>query len=267
MFLVLPLSGCTEAQSDARDEDERSATAGIPDDVVLDATGCREAGVLFFVDPQQAARHLPSGYVPADAQGLFGLPVASGRAAILVVLYHCEDAAIEGEALSAGEIDILIDAPDVPGADDDADNHFYQTIAHAMPGELAVLLTLADWPVVKGEQSLGIRANPAGLTTAHGTARDRTQVDHAFKVDAAVESRITGTNRFWHQNAYGVGHIDYTVDTTALAGIAECSLREDSPAALVTGVTDCADAQTAGLVVPDVEWTGRFRWFPDVQAS
>ena len=271
LAFVLVLAGCFGG---ARDD-----TAGTPTptgpvyssdasfDVNYNANQCRELFVVKLVEFAQAQRNLPAGYKAKDAQGLLGLPIAAGRAALWLNAATCSQSEFAIGGIDEGGYGVYVDKPTVAGDRPAADTDFYQFGRFTAKEEKLVMLRAVNYTVFEGSVDVTITPQAAGgAATAGGTVRND-EGARAFTMGgtAPASQPLKGRARFWHDTSNGTAYFDYVVDLSVSQGTGSCQVFEPAVRQKL-GIETCGN-DTLSLAFPPYKWEGKFTYLSDVHAT
>jgi hypothetical protein len=263
VLLLASLAGCTapgKGPAAAASEGPAHAPAAFASG--NDASGCYEAVGVFLVPPAVAQSALPPGWHAADAQGLLGLPIPSGKGVVWLNGYTCTTAQASGGSLQGGEIGILVDAPHVAGGNVSAAAiHVYQFTQVSSAAALRSTLGGVGFPVVAGK----VTATPQGagpLEFGNVAVASGNGTLHSFAYAVVQDQPLTTDANFWHATADGLAYFHYALkDIPVMKGaITSCALA--GQAAELTHATSCGPGDALALVAPKQAWTSTFSWMP-----
>jgi hypothetical protein len=245
---------------------------------------CENALLFLLVDYAKTDPYLPPGFHPRDPQEfLVGFPASFGSAAVLFLEVTCPS---PGGNLTAGSIDVFVQRPTVPGADD-ARFDFYEVARYSHGGEFGGLLDGAGWPRIDGSVGLHLTR---GVTQRswfiQANASDELGPAVTFLGGALPSNGTTielgpSLVRFWHEGAGGLASYEYDTVLDPWVGPGVCTVREGSPLAAFTGTTGvaaplgggdvaCPDASGGSPVVatfPGLVLDGHATLWPGVHAG
>ncbi len=227
-----------------------------------DASGCNLGVAVVLRDMAALAEFLPAGYMPADAQGLLGLPIPTGQGAALFSIYSCTDAAVTGGSLGAAEINILVQTPNATSATDglpEATSHFYllEMVADA---NVTAALADAEFNVLRGEATFRFNGIPPVIGSQGAAVVDDTTY-FVLNIPASTPSSMEGLSRFWQETPNGTAHYDYEMNAPVKIGHVACVFNSQIAIA-VAGADQCISGESFGITVADFAWKSTFRYAP-----
>lgn len=238
-------------------------------DVDNDLDGCVVAAALFLVDPDSAQRLVPDAYQVADASGLFGLPLPSGRAVIFVDTFTCSASSLSEAPLDAVDLGVYVEPPSVPGLRSETGTFHIYGVAHVTSSaDHMALLRSAGYRVVEARTEVALTVPPAGFHVGSEVI-DADGRMYAHELTGPSVVPLGGVSRYWHESPSGLAFFEYAFpqQPNHVGVVVSCSIRPDSVIHEALGTEDCTGSDTATLTVVDGTYAGRIAFLPGVHAE
>jgi hypothetical protein len=231
------------------------------------ASSCREGLVVVLVDFAQAQKSLPPGFKARDAQGLLALPIAAGKAAVVINANGCTKSDFQPGGLDEATISIYVDAPNV-GGPQKIETNFYEVVRWTSHEESLQLFRSLGWNIFEGYPNMAIvpLAAGGGVSGNGDVKNDEGIVQHTMGITAPQTEAAKFDGRFWHVTPTGIAYAEYHASTTSSKGSGSCSLRS-GPAKTIVGIDSCQNGSTFGLALPSFKWDGTIGNLPGAKAA
>jgi hypothetical protein len=259
LLVGVALAGCF-GSNDA--SDERPPPLPFPLD--NSAEGCVEGFVVGLVSFAQAAKLLPSGFVPRDAQGLLGTPAATGQAAVYMTTFECPTSAYNGSLLSANA-GVYVEEPNVDVAAN-ATSHFYVVAEFTTNPVILDALGQVGYNIVNAAPEITHATMPGGIVQSSSTISDGERPIASYDITAPGSDQLTDVTYFWHDTPKGLVYASYTLDVAISVGGATCSIAAGSIIEQLFGRTDCPPHTTVALTLNGGAWLSHYDYLPGVHA-
>lgn len=231
------------------------------------ANQCREAFVVVLVEFAQAQRNLPKGFRPKDAQDLFGLPIASGRAAMWLNAVNCAQSEFALGGIDEAGHGVYVQPPTVAGERPAAKYDFYEFGRYTSKEETLRMLTAVNYSVLEGSVNVMISPQAGGAMTGSGDVRnDEGAVVYTLGMTAPATQPLAGRARFWHDTTNGTAYFDYVVNTSPGQGTGSCTIR-DLKVRDRLGFDSCRSGDSFGMGFPPYKWESQFNFVAGVHAG
>ena len=255
VLVVFALSGCLGAGPPTEESAATSAAAAEGKSprahtlLAVTAKGCQEVTGFFPITPDEARKHLPPGFVPADASKILRnpLPMPAGRVGALVTLIDCQSD--HGSRYTEGITMLSIEAPRVAGVEA-GDVNMYEVSRVTDPGPMRDALVSIGWEVVEG--TLSATASGSPIVEGGGAAVDANGTIHAFsgKGTPRLFPVQAAHWRNWHKVDTGLAYVDYPLDATVSAAPGTCVIRPGTAAHNLTKATACDKGEGFVVLIP-----------------
>ncbi|HUR25723.1 MAG TPA: hypothetical protein VM327_06905 [Candidatus Thermoplasmatota archaeon] len=222
------------------------------------AKECVEGGIILLLPPAQAQTLLPDGFAPRDASGLFGLPLASGMAAIYLNAQGCISSNATAGAMREAQVNVYVQPP-IPGLAAAFD--FYELTFVSPNPEVVDHFASVAWLGDVGTVEVTLQALPSGAAV-QGSGSDSEGVLFDFDIVAPAENPLDGIGRFWRVTESGLPYAEHRLTTTLAVGSVECTLRPGSPWANAYQGTKCRPGESAGLLLLPFDYEATFHIAP-----
>lgn len=231
--------------------------------VAYNATGCREGIVLALVSFEQAARSLPPGFTPRDAQSALGLPIASGSSAVFLNANGCTNSELAVNGIDEGAVGVYVNPPAVEGVEPVQDT-FYEVARWTTKDEALHLFRSIGWNAMEGRPTIALQPLTGGGNTGTGDVKnDEGIVQHTLGMTAPSSEEGSFSARFWHDTPTGLAYVEYSGTTTVASGSGSCGIRA-GPARDALGAAACESGRTFSLAIPNFAWESRIVNLPNV---
>lgn len=276
-------------------------TSNVPDAFALPFAmdGCNGNAIFLLEDPVSAAQHLPGGFRPREATGLFdSVPAATGQTAIFVASMTCPDEATDllqgphGYAFVA----VFVEAPAVEAAvvNQPSRYDFYMPGLLMDQDDLHGLVDRWGWPVEAANVTVAntVLAPDApdtpleGKYVGIGDAAVTTNLTYNYQVPAPAPGNRDGLvlpldgllMRIWTQSPQGLGLLEYRfTHDVPLGPVSTCVFPEGSLPERILDRTNCTqkepkpgddpyDDRQAGALFENLEAGARLIWIPGGRA-
>lgn len=242
----------------------------IPDEgVAFGATGCRGGGAYLAVDLSVLQEALPPGFTALDSSQHTGAPVETGRGVLALEFYDCDTSAFAEAALSFGSVAVLVGEPEAGVQVSPVDSNWFELALYASDASLASLLVAAGGQAYEVSTEHSLLSVPNGLSTLQAAVEG--DESGQWSIDATTllaQRQVTFTKRVWQVSELGLIYVDLDVKSDVVQGAAACEFGSSTPAATVSGGTECRpEWLPRGIVLNDTNWSGRIHQLDGVVPS
>lgn len=278
----LLLAGCASDAPPGLESDPLPTTPALPPIPAYGPALCDNILLFEVVEYPQVDPFLPPGFHPRDPQAFLNSPAAFGQAGVIFLSLDCDR---DGpQPLQVAVVGIFIEAPIVEGLEA-APLNFLELVRYTPAQEFGGSLREAGWPVAAANVTL-VSAVP-GLQGYDA----QVVVDDGQGMVARVAGTVAtppgglggGPTRFWHQDAGGLGYIEYGAALSSKVGAGLCQARAGTPLSAFVGAPvgspdtpvgdlafSCLGAnggEPLVVVLEDLVLDAGFRWFPGARAG